>query len=202
MLWMKKVLLRNGASINAVKENKSTALHIAASCGNVDVVSILIQNGASINVRDLTERTALDYSVCRSNVRCTLQLLCFGAEISESAIECDKTNRLQPIYDRLTSLRKGTGMETTLMSDEERRFMWNLAFSFTIQHRGAAFKAYYAIRSFITFHGIFMAHGYDLGDDSIWLSSPPTQLSEKVNYHALNALFSSDDDDTDSDDTH
>jgi hypothetical protein len=54
------------------------------------------------------------------------------------------------------------------MSNEERRFMWNLAFSFTIAHRGAAFKAYYAIRSFITFHGIFMGPGYDLGHGSVW----------------------------------
>ena len=46
--------------------------------------------------------------------------------------------------------------------------MWNLAFFFTWKHRGAAFKAYYAIRSFITFHGIFMGHGYELGDGSIW----------------------------------
>ena len=54
------------------------------------------------------------------------------------------------------------------MSDEERRFMWNLAFSFTIKHRVAAFKAFYAIRSFITFKGIFMADGYDLGKNSVW----------------------------------
>jgi hypothetical protein len=46
--------------------------------------------------------------------------------------------------------------------------MWNLAFFFTIQHRVAAFKAYYSIRSFITFNGIFMGPGYDIGDESIW----------------------------------
>ena len=46
--------------------------------------------------------------------------------------------------------------------------MWNLAFSFTIQHRAAAFKAYYKIRSFITFHGIFMGPGYDIGHRSVW----------------------------------
>ena len=46
--------------------------------------------------------------------------------------------------------------------------MWNLAFFFTITYRGAAFKAYYAIRKFITFNGIFMGPGYDLGDESIW----------------------------------
>ena len=46
--------------------------------------------------------------------------------------------------------------------------MWNLAFSFTTQHPAAAFKAYYTIRSFITFHGMFMANGYDLGEVSVW----------------------------------
>ena len=54
------------------------------------------------------------------------------------------------------------------MSEEERRFMWNLAFLFTVKHRVAAFKAYYSIRSFITYNGIFMAHGYDLGVESVW----------------------------------
>jgi len=59
-------------------------------------------------------------------------------------------------------------METTLMTDEERHFMWNLAFFFTIKHRVVAFKVYYAVRSFITYHGIFMGPGYDLGEKSIW----------------------------------
>ena len=31
-----------------------------------------------------------------------------------------------------------------------------------------AFGMFRTIRSFITFHGIFMAYGYDLGEDSIW----------------------------------
>ena len=56
--------------------------------------------------------------------------------------------------------------------------MWNLAFSFTIQYRGAAFKAYYAIRSFITFHGIFMAHGYIFGPGSFWRRAE-TETKEK-----------------------
>ena len=46
--------------------------------------------------------------------------------------------------------------------------MWNLAFFFTIKHRVAAFKAFRTIRSFITYNGIFMAHGYDLGVESLW----------------------------------
>ena len=46
--------------------------------------------------------------------------------------------------------------------------MWNLAFFFTLKHRVAAFKAYYAIRSFITYNGIFMGPGYGLGEGSVW----------------------------------
>ena len=65
-------------------------------------------------------------------------------------------------------LRAGKRPKTSLMCSEERKWMWNLAFSFTIQHPAAAFKAYYTIRSFITFHGIFMGDGYDLGEESIW----------------------------------
>ena len=166
-----KVLIQNGADVNAVGEYQWTALHWAADEGHVNVVQVLLQNGADVNAVGEYQWTALHWAVCRNtvrNVRCTLQLLCFGAEINEKTIKADRRGFLRPIYDRLTSLRKGTGMETTLMSDEERRFMWNLAFSFTIQHRGAAFKAYYAIRSFITFHGIFMAPGYNLGESSVW----------------------------------
>ena len=75
---------------------------------------------------------------------------------------------MSQIKDRLNLLRAGKRIGTPLMSNEERRFMWNLAFSFTIRHRAVAFKAFYKIRSFITFHGIFMAIGYGQGEGSVW----------------------------------
>ena len=103
----------------------------------------------------------------RGHIRCILLLFCFGAEINKYAIDADKTGLIVQINDRLKLLRDGNRMGTSLMGNEERRFMWNLAFCFTIAHRGASFKAYYAIRSFITFHGIFMAPGYELGEDSV-----------------------------------
>ena len=122
-----------------------------------------------MNAVDEDKRTAL-HIVAKEDRSCniTLQLLCFGAEIDERALEVDNTELLQPINERLKSLRAGNGMKTSLLSNEERRFMWNLAFSFTIKHRAAAFKAYYAIRSFITFNGIFMGPGYGVGKDSVW----------------------------------
>eukprot|EP00938_MAST-03A_sp_MAST-3A-sp1_P000747 g747.t1 len=169
-----RVLIHNGADVNAVTKYGFTALHNAANLGcvdsqrRVDIVNMLLQNGADVNVVAESEYTALSIAAWENRRLCILQLLCFGAKIDKEALKRDKTRLLQPMNDRLNSLRAGKGMTTSLLCDEERRFMWNLAFSFTIQHRGAAFKAYYAIRSFITYHGIFMASGYDLGEGSIW----------------------------------
>ena len=163
-----KMLIRNGANVNAVEEDNWTALHIAAYDGHVDVAKVLIENGADVNAVEKDNRTSLCLAAQYGKVICTLQFLCFGAEIDEQTMKDDKTELLQPISDRLKLLRSGNRIGTSLLSDEERHFMWNLAFSFTIKHRVAAFKAYYAIRSFITFHGIFMGPGYDLGKRSTW----------------------------------
>ena len=163
------VLLKNDADVNAVNKGKETALHYAAKYGCVDVAKVLLQNGADVNAAVAgTELTALRLAADKKHIPCTLQLLCFGAEIDEQTIKEDKTKLLRPIENRLTLLRNGNRMGLSFMSDEERRFMWNLAFFFTIKHRAAAFKAYYAIRSFITFNGIFMGPGYDLGNGNIW----------------------------------
>ena len=96
----------------------------------------------------------------------------------------DMTKLIEPINSRRISLRNGNGMETSLMSDEERRFLWNLAFFFTISYRGVAFKAFYAIRSFITFHGIFMGPGYDLGTKSIWRYHPDPEVRRRIECEA------------------
>ena len=129
---------------------------------------MLIQNGADVNAVEEGNRTALIHAVDEGHVGCILQLLCFGAASDRKALQNDETDLLGPINDRMKLLRAGKRPETSLMSNEERRFMWNLAFSLTTQHRAAAFKAYYTIRSFITFHGIFMGDGYGRGDESVW----------------------------------
>ena len=163
-----KVLIQNGVDVNAVNKNKWTPLHCAAWRGYVDFAKVLIQNGADVNAVDKDNLTALHEAATREYVFLTLQLLCFGAAIDEKALQNDKTGLLGQINDRMNLLRAGKRPETSLMSNEERRFMWNLAFSLTIQHPVAAFKAYYAIRSFITFHGIFMAKGYERGQKNVW----------------------------------
>ena len=55
-----KVLIQNGADVNAVDKDKWTALHFAAEKGHVDVAKVLIQNGADVNAVDkITDSTSL-----------------------------------------------------------------------------------------------------------------------------------------------
>ena len=82
--------------------------------------------------------------------------------------EFEGNELLRPIESRLKLLRSGKRTGTSLLSDEEKRFMWNLAYVLTIKHPAIAFGTYQRIRSFVTFHGIFMGPGYDLGARSIW----------------------------------
>ena len=72
------------------------------------------------------------------------------------------------INDRLSLIRAGKRPGKSLMSYEESQFMWNLGFVLVRKHRASAYKVYEIIRSFITFHGVFMGVGYDIGVGSIW----------------------------------
>ena len=45
--------------------------------------------------------------------------------------------------------------------------MWNLAMVLHSKHGGVGLEVFGMVRSFITFHGIFMVPGYEMGEDSI-----------------------------------
>ena len=165
-----KVLIQNGADVNAADRDKWTPLHWALLKGHVDVAKVLIQNGADVISVDKDNKTPIYWaatSLFENNIF-TLQLLCFGAAINDFAMGKDTTDLIRKIDDRMNLLRAGKRIGTSLMSNEERRFMWTLAFSLTIHRREIAFKVYHMIRSFVTFHGIFMTAGYDLGKESVW----------------------------------
>ena len=145
------------------------ALHVAVYEGLVDVMKWLIQNGAEVNAVNNFGQSVLCYaSYYSKSVPLTLELLCLGAKIDKKALKKDKTGLLVPIEERLKKLRNGERRIMNLCSNEENKYKWNLAFCLTLKYKVAAFKAYYSIRSFITYHGIFMASGYDLGNESIW----------------------------------
>ena len=147
-----------------------TLLHEAGRSGESEIVRMLIQSGVDVNAAEKDKKTALWYVVNSSqgSAACLLHLVCGGANIDEETIKKDETGVLGLIEERLKLLRAGKRIGTSLMSEEERRFMWNRAMVLHTKHGGNAFKAYYTIRSFITYHGIFMGPGYDLGDGSVW----------------------------------
>ena len=165
---VKILFIEDKSNVNAVDGYDWTPLHMGAFHGHVDVVKVLIQNGADVNAVDCDKATALQLAASNKRIPCVLQLLCFGAEIDERTIEDDKTKLLRPIETKLKSLRNGNPIGTSLMSDEERRFMWNLACVLAIKHPAIAFGTYQRVRAFVTFNGIFMGSGYDLGKGSIW----------------------------------
>ncbi|MDC3321142.1 ankyrin repeat domain-containing protein [bacterium] len=145
------------------------AIHLAVEEGHVDVAKLLIKSGADVNAVNNDNESVLCFvTFYYESVPLTLELLCLGAKIDKDALESDRTGLLDPIEDRLEKLRNGERRITNLCSNEENKYKWNLAFCLTLKYKVAAFKAYYSIRSFITYHGIFMASGYDLGDESIW----------------------------------
>ena len=161
-----KLLIQNGADVHAVDEDNGTALHYVMKKGNVEFAKVLIRNGIDVNAVDEDNDTALKIAVERFHSDCVLQLVCSGAKmISKAMIDnMSSTNTLTLIY------RIGY-LEENLMSEEEARFMWHVAFLFTAKGgrvNAIAFKLYHTVRSFVTYRGIFMAPGYDLGRDSVW----------------------------------
>jgi hypothetical protein len=142
-------------------------LRYAVQKGHVGVAKLLIQNGAEVNAVDSWGYSVL-YFACSVSVPLTLELLCLGAKIDKKALANDRTTLLVPIEERLEKLRNGERRITNLCSNEENKYKWNLAFCLTLKYKVAAFKAYYSIRSFITYQCIFMASGFDLGYESIW----------------------------------
>ena len=174
-----EMLIHSHCEVNAVKNKFEILLHMAANKGHAEVVKILIQNGAvecCLSIRMECARSGYflgtswgwenidferSYRSRKSVILCGLQpqvafTLQLPASVQRSIIDISKTTRqnYRPIKDGVESLRAGNGMKTTLMSDEERRFCESRIF---LHNRMVVLPSKrYSIRSFITFHGIFM----------------------------------------------
>ena len=156
------MLIQNGADVIFGDGDEGTPIYWAVVRGHVEVVKMLLQNGADPNAVDKFDESVLYTAAENGRVCCTLHLVLDGADIDEGAISVIE-GLLQPINERYQLLRDGNSMGTTLMSNEEKCFTWNLAFSFTIAHRGAAFKVTRA-DSFVhhvqrDFHGTWIRTG-------------------------------------------
>jgi len=59
-LDMVKLLVENGADINASSQDNTTALMLAATSEKLDVVNYLLEHGANVDKKNNADKTALD----------------------------------------------------------------------------------------------------------------------------------------------
>ena len=121
------------------------------------------------NAVNAFDQTALYLSLCNGHVEFALVLLCFGTKMRDEDFKKNEVEEfLLPIHELFKLRSEGKHITRNLLSNEEKTYMWNLAFVLALKHRGTAYRVFQIIRSFITLHGIFMAHGYEIGEGSLW----------------------------------
>lgn len=69
-------MLELKADVNAVDEERKTALHHAAESAKMRIIPILVQNGASLVVRDRTNKKTPIQAAANEKVRELILLYC------------------------------------------------------------------------------------------------------------------------------
>jgi hypothetical protein len=175
-----KLLIQNGAKLD-VDAQYGTALHLLINNvykrawyqnkNNLNIATYLVLYGVDVNGLDKGGNTAL-HCACKSSssssIRLILCLVCLGAKVDENALKNDRWNVLNPIHLRMERIRKRECVTGHLYAKEEKEFIREIAFLFALKYSAAAFKPFMALRSFITYNGIFMALGFERGRNTIW----------------------------------
>ena len=74
------LLIRNGADINARKNDQMTPLHSAATLGYAQIAEMLLQNKADVNARDNKRNTPLHFAARIADYGVIEILLRYGAK--------------------------------------------------------------------------------------------------------------------------
>ena len=77
-----KILVENGAMVNARNKDNHTPLHISAADGSKEIVKILIENGASIDIQNQDQETALHIAVKENELEVVKYLVENGALVN------------------------------------------------------------------------------------------------------------------------
>ena len=95
--------LKNGANINALSKDNSTALMWAARFNNSDVVNYLINKGANINSENLKGRTAFDFASVNENLTDSDALLTLKYKTDKEFLKLCKSAPLDEIKNAINN---------------------------------------------------------------------------------------------------
>ena len=84
-----KMLIQNGANVNAVNQNSLTPLHLAVNDDEIDVAKILIENGANIELQDNEGLTPFHQAYSKNDSEFAKLLIQNGANIDAIDVEGD-----------------------------------------------------------------------------------------------------------------
>lgn len=97
--------LKGGGAINAVTENKETALIIASVKGHYDLVYWLLNNGANVSAVDEDQRAALYYAAVNGHLEIAAMLLNKNADTNQLS-KLHKTPLMAAVHNRYLKLSK------------------------------------------------------------------------------------------------
>ena len=186
---------------------RNTPLFEATRRGFTDIARVLIQNGADVNCPTCdggetpmfnailnqdseTCRLLLENGgkTCKWHLQLTHKpemirlLICWGVPLMGVDTSLDSSILLGLLRTGIDTLRSGERLSKSyiakFMSQSEASLLRDIAFAIAIQFSGCyGFATYYRIRSFITFHGIFIADWFADGYRN--MQSGPVWYKEK-----------------------
>ena len=163
-----KICVQKGADVDAVWKRRGCVLDFAVSHNFSELTRLLIDNGVNVNPAN-TKLSPLNVAARNKNFVNCLLLLCAGTVVSGNTIFKDRSGILRMFMNDLRHQRDGEVVRD-LLSREEKWFMYQLASTFALRVRGGSlsYNTFRRVCSFITYHGLFMAPGFERGAQSIW----------------------------------
>ena len=211
------ILIQNGANVNHLNCDCQSALESAVEGGSLDVVNALIRGGANVNHFNMyrwgpihlaadEERADIALALIRNGCDSDqyrismilsaietrkygfiLKLVCYGVDFGEGRVpSCIKPITLKIRHEQ--RLRRNGKPFKCVLTAPEKKYMYDLAFVFTIRLRGISLKAFRQVRQYIIMENLVMAPGFVNHKMAIWKH---VQLWENEEGHNFSPLIPS-----------
>ena len=182
-----EALLQLGTDVNAVDQDKWTALHFAARFNHGPIVETLVSHGANVNAQDVDGWTALHNCSRNGRVKCVEQLLGAGTclrlltKTKETALHVACRQGKVKVAEAILKHALATSVDElhALLSgrDMQGRTVFDLAANKYIQEHLNSFKVYLKKTGIDVDHqvgggpGMKTTHAHTLPSQSSWKSA-------------------------------